>query len=303
MFIVMILATLWLKRQDILNESHTAPISKLVTDLVYPALVFSQIALAQISFELLTAAFSIICSLSLAMLSIWLFGSQFLQLANPQLCAFILAGTFGSATLIGTPLLQTVYRDQPELVGQGLVIAQFSESLLFNTLGIFVAIHLGAKKHQTHLFEQIKTFIFSKPMVALFLGLAWQALGIPNDGYIQRTLFGGLTMIGSSLPFLAAIITGLAFTWKGVNNTWKILAAAAFLQLALEPILSDSFVQYFELPENTRQVAFLLSCLPASPLAVVLCSRYGGDTQLASTLILFTSLLAAVTLPVATFFA
>lgn len=298
MFLVMILATLWLKSQNVLKDEHTPVISKMVTDLVYPALIFSQVARAQISPDLMIAAFAIICSLVISVIILWFVGTYLLKLSHAGMSAFILAGTFGSATLIGSSLLQVVYQNQPALVGKGLVIAQFSESLLINTLGIFIAIHYSSTSKMP-ITQQAKTFLLSKPIIALILGLCWNMLSIPSDGYAQRVLFGGLSMLSAALPFLAAIVTGLAFTWHELGRAKIILVTCVFLQLIVEPFISDHVITFFNLPENVRQVALLLEALPASPLAVAFCSRYNGDIKLASAIILCTSALAVITLPIA----
>lgn len=298
MFLVMILATLWLKSQDVLKEEHTPVISKMVTDLVYPALIFSQVARAQISSDLLIAASAMVCALLISALMSWALGKHLFKLAAPGMSAIILAGTFGSATLIGSSLLQVVFQNQPELIGKGLVIAQFSESLLINTLGIFIAIHYSTST-RVPLGSQVKTFLLSKPIIALALGLLWNVSSIPNTGYAQNILFGGLTMLSASLPFLAAIVTGLAFNLNSINRFRAILVTAAFIQLVIEPLVSDYVISLFSMPENVRQIALLLEALPASPLAVAFCSRYNGNTQLASAIILCTTALAAITLPIA----
>lgn len=298
MFLVMILATLWLKSQDILKEEHTPVISKMITDLVYPALIFSQVARAQITPDLLVAASAMICALLISAFIIWFIGNYLFRLSAPGMSAIILAGTFGSATLIGSSLLQVVFKGQPDLIGKGLVIAQFSESLLINTLGIFIAIHYSSTL-KAPLGSQVKTFLLSKPIIALTLGLLWNLLSIPNEGYAQNILFGGLSMLSASLPFLAAVVTGLAFNWSLLSQFKRILVATAIIQLIIEPYISDYVISLFSMPESVRQISLLLEALPASPLAVAFCSRYNGNTQLASAIILCTTALAAITLPIA----
>src|SRR5574343_64565 len=302
MFLVMILATLWLKSQNILKEEHTPVISKMITDLVYPALIFSQVAKANITLDLLTAASAMICSLIVGATLNWLMGTYLFRLSRPGMSALILAGTFGSATLIGSSLLQVVFQGQPELIGKGLVIAQFSESLLINTLGIFIAIHYSSvgKVPPT---EQIKTFLLSKPILALILGLAWYLMSVPTVGFGQRILFGGLTMLSAALPFLAAIVTGLAFNWGSLGSISTLLLLTAVVQLIVEPMVSELLIKHFNLPEDIRYVALLLEALPASSLAVAFCARYNGDTKMASAITLCTSALSAITLPLATLLA
>lgn len=302
-FIMMIGATLWLRRQKILTTAHTPIISKMIMDLVYPALIFSMIAQCDLHWRYILSAFSI----NVALLTVGIFmgfiGKYLFRFDNASLMAFILAGTFSGTSLLGTALLKVVYQDHPEVISMGIVIAQFSHGLLVNTVGVFIGIHYGSQEQSTPLSHQIKVFLLSKPVLALAAGLAWNLLQLPTTGYLPVTLFSGLTMIGSALPFLSAMATGLAFEPLRIKGMAAAMLAIAFAQLLAEPMISNKVANLLELPLLDRQVGLLLSALPASPLAVVICSRYGGNVHLASTLVLFTCLVSIVSLPVAAIFA
>jgi len=155
MFILMIFAALWLKSLDVLKDEHSTVLSGVVTELLYPALIFTSLAQAKISLDLVLAASTIIFTVFLGAGLLWLLGTHVIKLTRPKLLALLLAGCFGSGTLLGSVLLQIVFQDKPELISHGLVITQFSESLIFNIFGLFIAIHYsGSKKSPFHI--QIK---------------------------------------------------------------------------------------------------------------------------------------------------
>ena len=109
-FIMMIGATLWLRRQKILTTAHTPIISKMIMDLVYPALIFSMIAQCDLHWRYILSAFSI----NVALLTVGIFmgfiGKYLFRFDNASLMAFILAGTFSGTSLLGTALLKVTYR-------------------------------------------------------------------------------------------------------------------------------------------------------------------------------------------------
>jgi predicted permease len=301
-FIMMIAATFWLRRQDILNSKHLPIISKMIVDLVYPALIFSVIAQSDLKANYILSAMSINVALLVVGLLMGMLGKYVFRLNNASLMAFILAGTFSGTSLIGSALLKIVYQDQPAIISMGIVIAQFSHGLLINTVGIFIGIHYCSRLDKISFSRQVQQFLISKPMLALSGGLAWNLLEFPTSGYLPVTLFGGLTMIGSALPFLSAMATGLAFeSFKAKGMLW-ILVAVSIAQLVAEPMISHKLTQILDLPLVDRQVGLLLSALPASPLAVVICARYGGNTSLASAIVLFTCFLSIISLPVTALF-
>ena len=301
-FIMMIMATLWLRRQDIINQKHLPIISKMILDLVYPALIFSVIAQCDLHINYIYSAMSINASLLIVGLLLGLLGKYVFRLDNAGLMAFILAGTFSGTSLIGSALLKVVYQDQPAVIAMGVVIAQLSHGLLINTVGIFIGIHYCSHDERMPLKGQIKNFLLSKPILALIGGLAWNLLQLPTMGYLTITLFGGLTIIGSALPFLSAMATGLAFESFKMKGMFWILLSVGVSQLVAEPMISHKLTEILGLPQLDRQVGLLLSALPASPLAVIICARYGGNTSLASAIVLFTCLISIISLPIAALF-
>jgi len=301
-FIMMIMATLWLRRQDIINQKHLPIISKMILDLVYPALIFSVIAQCDLRINYIYSAMSINASLLIVGLLLGLLGKYVFRLDNASLMAFILAGTFSGTSLIGSALLKVVYQDQPAVIAMGVVIAQLSHGLLINTVGIFIGIHYCSHDERVPFKGQIKNFLLSKPILALIGGLAWNLLKLPTTGYLPITLFGGLTIIGSALPFLSAMATGLAFESFKMKGMFWILLSVGVSQLVAEPMISHKLTEILGLPQLDRQVGLLLSALPASPLAVIICARYGGNTSLASAIVLFTCLISIISLPIAALF-
>ena len=301
-FIMMIAATLWLRRQDIINQQHLPIISKMIVDLVYPALIFSVVAQCDLHINYILSAMSINAALLVIGLLMGLIGKYVFRFDNASLMAFILAGTFSGTSLIGSALLKVVYQDQPAIISMGVVIAQFSHGLLINTVGIFIGIHYCSNGEKAPFMSQVKKFLISKPLLALAAGLAWNLLQLPTTGYLPITLFGGLTMIGSALPFLSAMATGLAFESFKMKGMFWVLLTVGFSQLVAQPMISHQLTEILGLPQLDRQVGLLLSALPASPLAVVICARYGGNTSLASAMVLFTCLISIISLPIAALF-
>ncbi|MBU3602832.1 AEC family transporter, partial [Polynucleobacter sp. AM-25C3] len=175
-FIMMIAATLWLRRQDIINQKHLPIISKMIVDLVYPALIFSVVAQCDLHINYILSAMSINAALLVVGLLMGMLGKYVFRFDNASLMAFILAGTFSGTSLIGSALLKVVYQDQPAIISMGVVIAQFSHGLLINTVGIFIGIHYCSHGEKLSFIGQAKQFLISKPMLALVGGLAWNLL-------------------------------------------------------------------------------------------------------------------------------
>jgi len=302
-FFIMIVATLWLRQQDILSTQHAPIISKMIMNLVYPALIFSHVARSDLTWNHLQIAGSIDIALLIIGLVLFMLGRFVFRLDRPSMAAFMLAGTFSGTSLLGASFLNVVYADHPEMVSLGVVIAQFSHGLLINTVGIFIAINYGTSGMNTTFALQAKEFISSKPILALLAGVLWNISGLPVTGYFPLILFTGLTTIGAALPFLAAVVTGLAFEPIKIKNNLPLLCVVALSQFVAQPLISDYFVGFIDVPGMERDVGLMMSALPSAPLAVIICTRYGCNAQLASTMVLFTCILSIFTLPLTAFFA
>lgn len=74
------------------------------------------------------------------------------------------------------------------------------------------------------------------------------------------------------------------------------------LLLAVEPILAHQLDSVIGISSSTTPVMSLLAAMPATPLVVAFAIRYGGDEKLASTLVIGSCVLSAVTLPLMAYY-
>ena len=296
-FLFMVLIGVYLKHQRILDDNSTATISKLIMELVYPALIFSVVAKAQLDFEEVIAAIAFdIALLSVGAVS-YIVARFYLKLERASLAAVVLASMFSGTSLIGAAMLNIVFEGHPEYVAIGIVVAQLSNALLLNSLGIFIGARFGSDS-SSGLQRQIKDFLLSKPLVALMLGLVWSICELPTTGLLAGALLGALALIGAAMPFLAALLTGLTFRIPNARGLLPIIALVAMGQLILEPILFYFWADLFGDSFVYEEIGVLMCSLGASPVVVVICNRYKCNTELASVLVISTTLLSAITLPV-----
>lgn len=296
-FLIIVSIGVYLKHQNILDDNSTATISKLIMELVYPALIFSVVAKAQLDFEEVIAAVAFdIALLSVGAVSYFI-ALCFLKLERASLAAVVLASMFSGTSLIGAAMLNIVFAGHPEYVAMGIVVAQLSNALLLNSLGIFIGARFGSDS-SSGLQKQIKDFLLSKPLVALMLGLIWSICELPTTGFFAGALLGALALIGAAMPLLAALVTGLTFSIPKAKGLFPVIALVGMGQLILEPIFFYFWADLFGDSFIYEEIGVLMCSLGASPVVVVICNRYKCNTELASVLVLSTTLLSAVTLPV-----
>ena len=70
-----------------------------------------------------------------------------------------------------------------------------------------------------------------------------------------------------------------------------------FIRIVLIPLLTLLLLRFIQLPEIARNVALVLAVMPASSGSVLIVREYGGDVDFAGQLILSTTLLGLITMP------
>ncbi|KQV63766.1 AEC family transporter [Rhizobium sp. Root1220] len=290
-FLLMIGITLWLRYRGVLARAQGASISAVITEGVLPAMIFCYVARAREQLDFLEMAAVIGAAECVALAVSALIGSA-LRLDRAALGGFTLTSSFGSTSLIGNALLDIVFHGSRAVLGMGMVIGQFGVGVPNNTLGLWIGMRSGGQRP-----GGVLNFLLTPVVIALLLGIAWSLSGITTTSSAAAPLFGALTLTGASLPFLAAMVTGLSLTNVDWRRLLPLIAISQLIQLIGKPLFVLLLLWLLAPPRLDHEVTLLLAALPASPLAVAFATRFGGDAELASALVLSSTILSVLTLP------
>lgn len=300
-FMLMAMSAFWLRHQGVMSSSHAPIVSRIVTDITLPALIFYKMSNVSLSAHQLDAAFAMIASETVIGFAAWLIGRYIIKLDRFALGAFILASTFGSTSLMGTALIQIVFPDDAEALAAGIIVGQAGVGVPNNTMGVLIALYFGSHEPKVDIFKLLKTFLINPVVMAFFAGLMWSYLDLPQSGLLLTVIFGSLKFAGISLTFLVALLTGLTVKPLMRSDFGRPLIFCAALLLVAEPILAYKFDEAFGEVSMTSTLLLLLGSMPASPLAIAFSLRYGCDVDLASKLVASTCVLSGITLPLVTY--
>jgi len=299
-FLLMIGGTMWLRFRGALIPAHGKVVSAVITEGVLPAMIFCYVARAAEQSAFVELAAVIALAECVALVASALIGRMLMRLDRRSLGSFMLASSFGSTSLIGNALLDVVFHGSAAVLGMGMVIGQFGVGVPNNTVGLWIGMRAGtdggpvrASRKAPDRLAVLKTPV----VVAVLAGIAWSLSGIPTTLPGVSAVFGALTLIGAALPFLAAAVTGLSLTGADWRRLMPLIGMSQVLQLIAKPLLVLLMISAMSIPNIDREVTLLLAALPASPLAAAFASRFGGDTELASTLVVSSTLLSVITLP------
>jgi hypothetical protein len=196
---------------------------------------------------------------------------------------------FNNATFLGYPLISTA----------------FGPTGIIPYCGFIVAFNLALFSYGVWLFEHkisikfIRDLIFNPNIIAVAIGaiLFLARIELP-------------TPVSSAVSYVAAATTPLSLICIGymlsrahlktILKRWR-LAIVAALQLILAPTITFLITSALHFPTEVILICTLIQALPTATSLGLFAEKYGGNQSESSELVVISTLLSAVTLPVIVF--
>lgn len=263
-------------------------LTSLVYYLLLPALVLKVLWLTPLSLD--TPRISLVASLViLACLGIGFALYRAMRLPRTLIGAALLATAFPNATYLGLPVLERALGPwaRPIAIQYDL----FACTPLLLTVGILVAYRMGDKSAE-------KPTIYDLLSVPAFLA-ALLATGLnAGDASMPSWLATWLDMLGGGVSMLMLISLGLSLRWERSSvNHLPVVISIAVIQLIIAPLIAWPLSLAVGMPSQTLTAVVLEAAMPSMVIGLVICDRYGLDTNLYATAVTATTLLSLFTLP------
>lgn len=295
LLVLLILAALALRSAGALTEDHAGVFSRVITLLILPALAFNHLSESPIDADMLKAPTMLFLSGLILMALAWYVGTRVLRLERLQLGALILCTGFGAATLVGIPLVEIAH---PELdLQESILIGVLGVELPLFLLGPLIASYYG-RRDGFSLAAGVWVVLRSPIVPAAVAGILWGQFALPRGGNLALdTLFLTLNHLEAALLPLVGLAIGLMLRPISIANMLPLLAFVAVVQLVLQPTLLAIGSWLWSLPESIAATLILQGAAPVTVLSAIFVRQYGCDGALAASLILFTTLLSLLTIP------
>ncbi|MFP4266258.1 MAG: AEC family transporter [Desulfonatronovibrionaceae bacterium] len=286
-----------LRRKKVLAEEHSLVLARVVTDLCLPAMIFVTLAgLTIVPRELIPAFVMLGLELS-CIAAAWIL-CVLLGFARPQQGAIVFCSAFGSSAFLGYALIMQVYPDNPQVLGQTVLISEIGVGYPIFILGPMLAAYFGAGGSRIQDQWKASLAFFRSPVFfALIAGILWSVAGLPEkDNPLTAPVFKLGHVLASALTPMAILSVGLMFKIPRLQSILLPLAIVIGIKLLAKPLLAGFAASSLGLPGIWEQILVLLSAMPPAVLGVVFLKRYGGDAGLASALLLVASLISCATI-------
>lgn len=148
--------------------------------------------------------------------------------------------------------------------------------------------------------------IVNAPLIALILALIFNFLGwcIPPPAFLAivgNIFLTGIHWFGQSAIPIALILIGAIvadhFDEARGGNALRVVLVSSVVRLGIMPILFLLLVRFFPCSPDLKRVLVLQGAMPSATFPIVLAKHYGGDARVAVQVVLGTSLLGIVMIP------
>lgn len=188
------------------------------------------------------------------------------------------------------PLALLLFKDRPETVGV-LFVHNVGVEIAFWTLGLMLLSGATVK-------EGWKKAI-NAPVISIVVGLA---LNYTNGGqWVPGFLLTTAHMLGQcafpmGILLIGAVISDECRGFRGAAG-WRVMIGASLIRLGLLPLLFLLLAKNLSCSAELKSVIILEAAMPAAVFPIVISKHYGGDVNTALRVVLGTSIMGLVTIP------
>jgi len=277
-----------LRRLGVLQREDAKPLTGVIVYVALPALIFTSVARAALSIELLKVA-GVAWAVSLAALSVAWEVAHALNLPRKTAGAFVLVAALGNTGYLGYPVVRA-------LLGAGALPAAvfydvFGTVAVLFTLGIAVAARHGGHEGRLNVLKELFTF---PAMIALLVALAYRFVPLP--AVVSNTVIDWTGVAASMAMPLIMVSLGVSLDMKALRGSFKPLGAAAAIKLLLLPVLAVGVATIMR-DRSMLHLLALQAGMPSVMLSLVVGERFKLDTTFIAAAILLTTVACLVTIP------
>ncbi len=275
-----------------LTPEGDGPLLRLVINLLYPALILrhtlGNTALADPRNLLLPplTGFSLIL---LGFALCWWVAPLFGIKGGPKRRTFSFTTGLQNYGYMAIPLLESLFND-PNLLGV-LFVHNVGVEVAFWTVGVLIV--SGAWNRNSW------KKVFNPPVLALAVGLILNLTGIGAN--LPKFVLNGIDFLGySSIP-LGLMLAGASVVDLMHGDEWRrdlrVPLGACLMRLGLLPLLFLLTASLIPFSVELKQIIVVQAAMPAAMMPIVIARHYGGDGALAVKVVLGTTLLSLITIP------
>jgi len=287
----------FLKTRNFFKEEEGKSFSKLLVDIVLPAMIFLQLASHQISSGQFILIVIMLLSGVITMALSYAAG-RLITSDRPKIGAFMISSSFGSSALLGYPLIQMVFPDNPQAMTDAILISEIGVGLPLFIFCPLVAMWFSSNKKEDIRFTKFLLPYFKSPVFfALIIGLIFSFLKVNFGSVIMNPVKSLAQTLGNGVGVLSCVVLGLYLKPKSFKGVILLILISAVLEMGFQPFIASVQANLFGISEIHKKILIFISSMPAAILGTVFAVRYNCAPETASVISYSHIILALISIP------
>jgi len=281
-----------LKKFTVLKKEDSLLFSRIVLQVTLPALILSSLAVKVFDDRfVIMAAIMAVVEIGMIVLA-WLLANLF-KFQRGEKGALILVSAFGMTTMLGYPIIQQVFPNNPLAMEEAVVTSEFGVGLLLFILGPFIAMYYGESKVEGRfIMKSVQKFFVSPIFISLVAGIAVSFIPVDHNNQVFTTMIRFFELIGNANLLMVAITIGLIIEFKQFKSIYLFLGMAVLLKLIVKPLLAFWLTNDPRFTDMMREIVVIETALPSAILSVVFAKQYNCRPDLVAMAIMVTLVLS-----------
>jgi malate permease and related proteins len=273
----------------IIDDAGSKSISRLLVNFILPALIIQSMQrpfspeLRDFAFSILGVSFlSYALSFPLAWLLLKSIGAK-----GAERGAHAFGAIFSNCAFMGFPVIEAI-------LGKEAIFAASIANIPFQLLAFSIGPYMLAKAAGSTAKLGVSSFITPAACASVF-GFALFFAGIT----IPKSISGALTILGDTTTPLSMLLIGSIVSRMDFRSAIagpKLYVTTAF-RLFLFPAALFFLLQALGLRGLLVSVPVVIAAMPVAANSAILAKAYGGDAETASSLVLVSTLISLLTIP------
>jgi len=297
-FAILVSIIFYLKTKSFFAESEGKSFSKLLVEIVLPAMIFMQLATHQISSSQFVLILIMLLSGIITMLLSY-FVARMVTTDRGKTGAFMIASSFGSSALLGYPLIQMVFPNNPEAMTDAVLISEIGVGLPLFIFCPLVAMWFGKeRKSDIKFFQILLPYLKSPVFFALILGLVFSIFNLNPGTVVMNTMKSLAQTLGNGIGLLSCVVLGIYLKPKSFKGVVLLILFSAVLEMGFQPFITSVQASLFGVSDIHRKILIFISSMPAAILGPVFAVRYDCAPDTASVISYSHIILALISIPI-----
>lgn len=285
LFVLIIAGFLTNKTKTLNSEGKTSLINLLMNFLI-PASIFSSFT-GDIDRSIFSKSFMVLLVSFIVQVLIYIFGRiSYGKLEDGKRKVIRYSIITSNYVFIGLPVANVMYG------AEGVVLASISQivyRVFVWTVGLSVFTGKGEKNNV------LKNLFSDVNVIAVFLGIGAMLINLKLPGFLST----GLNLLGNCMTPVCMIVIGYMLGDIHPKSLYDpVLFGYSFIRLVIIPAIVYFGLMPFKLEAILVGITVIQAGMPAPATSVILAERYGADSSFASKLVLSSTLISMITIPI-----